>query len=92
MHVYTVEHNTGPSWSSDPITIVSMFGSKESATALFEQKYSMFMQYHVPEEGQDGYQLNRAAYGNSMLPNAKPIYRCCADGWWWGIFEHEISE
>lgn len=89
MLVYSVEHNEGPTTKGGgTVYIDGVYTSREKAEKRFDEKFPEMLPYYIPE-GYSGPGENHP-YGESSLPNARPLYRCCANGWWWGIFEVEV--
>lgn len=83
--IFTVEHNDGGQ------TIDGVYDTLDKARERLENKWGEVLRHHLPEPYEERLPFTKVPYGESAFPNAKPIYRCCADGWWWGIFEVQVE-
>lgn len=83
MKVYTYEHNTGPSWSSDPVTIVGIYSTFEVALSDIPKEVKRY-----EETDKDHYVWHGLS---PSIKGSTPVWAAGGDGWWWAIFEVEVK-
>lgn len=81
--IYSVEHNSGPSWSGDYVHVDGLASTEEKARAIFGTKFANVLRYEKDDP--------KVYAKSSINQDAERVFLCGADGWWWGIFKHEVE-
>lgn len=82
MKIYTLEKNNGPDYGYHmTIAVKSLEISFRDALATFKNLWPDVIKYQRLEPRMEG-----------AIPGGKCVFWCEADGWWWGIFEHETRK
>lgn len=87
MEIYSYEHNTGPSWQSDPTHLISLHATPEAAWDALPKDLKKYEQTGGPD-GFNGYK------NNCNFPTVKGselVRLCTANGWWWATFRIEVK-
>jgi hypothetical protein len=88
MIVYCTSKNSGPSWQSDPVTMVYL------GTSIVEalKAVGRFARY---QKSEDNFPAKEHIYLYSSLPRDiefKLVNYYMADGWWYSVVSFELNE